>query len=190
MNNLLTFINENTSKNAIDEFIKSQILHFYFIYIHPYFDVNGRTSRTTAMWYLLNKKAYPYLFFSRAITFSKDQYKKSILTSIRKGNITVFLDYILKSLIEELKKEEYIIDLKIEDVIMEYNLESMRSTIEANEELFKKYAYVVLNNNRLGNYKEHVLHLFPILANNHSPLEEYHFFNKLKKLYFKIEIME
>lgn len=89
--------------------------------------------------------------------------------------------------IEELKKEEYIIDLKIEDVIMEYNLESMRSTIEANEELFKKYAYVVLNNNRLGNYKEHVLHLFPILANNHSPLEEYHFFNKLKKLYFKIE---
>lgn len=112
MNNLLTFINEDTSKNAIDEFIKSQILHFYFIYIHPYFDVNGRTSRTTAMWYLLNKKAYPYLFFSRAITFSKDQYKKSILTSIRKGNITVFLDYILKSLLEELKKEKVIIEIE------------------------------------------------------------------------------
>lgn len=112
MNNLLTFINENTSKNAIDEFIKSQIFHFYFVYIHPYFDVNGRTSRTAAMWYLLNKEVYPYLFFSRAITFSKDQYKKSILTSIKKGNITVFLEYILKSLLEELKKEKVIKEIE------------------------------------------------------------------------------
>lgn len=112
MNNLLTFINENTSKNAIDEFIKSQIFHFYFVYIHPYFDINGRTSRTAAIWYLLNKEVYPYLFFSRAITFSKDQYKKSILTSIKKGNITVFLDYILKSLLEELKKEKVIKEIE------------------------------------------------------------------------------
>ena len=34
-----------------DYFIKSQIMHFYFVYIHPYFDMNGRTSRTIAMWY-------------------------------------------------------------------------------------------------------------------------------------------
>ncbi len=112
MNNLLTFINENTSKNAIDEFIKSQIFHFYFVYIHPYFDINGRTSRTAAIWYLLNKEVYPYLFFNRAITFSKVQYKKSILTSIKKGNITVFLDYILKSLLEELKKEKVIKEIE------------------------------------------------------------------------------
>lgn len=112
MNNLLNFLNEETSKNAINEFIKSQIFHFYFVYIHPYFDVNGRTSRTAAMWYLLNKEVYPYLFFSRAITFSKDEYKKSILTSIKKGNITVFLEYILKSLLEELKKEKVIKEIE------------------------------------------------------------------------------
>lgn len=89
--------------------------------------------------------------------------------------------------LEELKKEEYTIDLKVEDVIAENGLESMRSTIEDNEELFKKYAYVVLNNNRLGNYKDYVFHLFPIVANNQATLEEYYFFNKLKKLYFKAE---
>lgn len=90
MNNLLTFINENTSKNAIDEFIKSQIFHFYFVYIHPYFDINGRTSRTAAIWYLLNKEVYPYLFFSRAITFSKDQYKKVFLHLLKKVTLQFF----------------------------------------------------------------------------------------------------
>lgn len=57
MNNLLTFINENTSKNAIDEFIKSQIFHFYFVYIHPYFDENDALVQNTTYLhkYLQNK---------------------------------------------------------------------------------------------------------------------------------------
>ena len=38
------FLNNNEfNANMTDEYIKSQILHFYFVYIHPYFDVNGRT---------------------------------------------------------------------------------------------------------------------------------------------------
>ena len=52
--------NGETFGNATDYFIKSQIMHFYFVYIHPYFDINGRTARTTSLWHLLNEKAYPF----------------------------------------------------------------------------------------------------------------------------------
>ena len=53
------------SQTMTDQYVKSQILHFYFVYIHPYFDVNGRTSRTMALWHLLNSQAYPYIIFNR-----------------------------------------------------------------------------------------------------------------------------
>ena len=53
--------------DEIDTFIKSQIMHFYFVYIHPYLDVNGRTSRTVAIWYLLNNGRYPFVTFSETI---------------------------------------------------------------------------------------------------------------------------
>ena len=35
------FFNAPTfSQTMTDQYVKSQILHFYFVYIHPYFDVN------------------------------------------------------------------------------------------------------------------------------------------------------
>ena len=41
--------NKEELDKQTDYFIKSQIMHFYFVYIHPYLDINGRTSRTIAM---------------------------------------------------------------------------------------------------------------------------------------------
>ena len=55
------YVNKDNCNNEIENFIKLQIIHFYFVYLHPYFDVNGRTSRTVSMWYLLNKECYPYI---------------------------------------------------------------------------------------------------------------------------------
>lgn len=75
MDSYFNFLNNlDYSGDITLEFIKSQILHFYFVYIHPYFDVNGRTSRTVAMWHLLNKKAYPYIIFNRGISFRGSAY--------------------------------------------------------------------------------------------------------------------
>lgn len=90
-----------------EEFIKSQIMHFYFVYIHPFFDINGRSSRTIAMWYLLNKEVYPYIIFNRGINFDSN-YDRVIGTSITSANITEFLKYMLISVKKELEKE-YII---------------------------------------------------------------------------------
>lgn len=105
MSLLFEYINKIDTKTEIDNFIKSQILHFYFVYIHPYFDVNGRTSRTLSMWYLLKNKCYPYIIFNRAIAFNQKGYDENIIKGRNTGDITLFLKYMLVSVEKELEKE-------------------------------------------------------------------------------------
>ena len=87
-----------------DYFIKSQIMHFYFVYIHPYFDMNGRTSRTIAMWYLLNNDIYPYIIFNRGIPFDS-AYDSVIRECKDRYDLTKFLKYMLINVKKELEKE-------------------------------------------------------------------------------------
>ena len=96
--------NGETFDNATDYFIKSQIMHFYFVYIHPYFDINGRTSRTVAMWYLLNNDIFPYIIFNRGINFDTT-YDKTIRECKDRYEITKFLKYMLINVKKELEKE-------------------------------------------------------------------------------------
>lgn len=105
MNKLFEYINKCDTNDEIDDFIKSQIIHFYFVYVHPYFDVNGRCSRTLSMWYLLNKKCYPYIIFNRAIAFNQRGYEENIIKSRNTGDMTLFLKYMLISVEKELEKE-------------------------------------------------------------------------------------
>ena len=106
MDNLFEFIKDNSNKDTDTEnFIISQIAHFYLVYVHPYFDVNGRTARTTALWHLINSKAYPYIIFNRAISFQKNTYHKVIQESKEFYNLTFFLKYMLLNVKKELEKE-------------------------------------------------------------------------------------
>jgi len=106
MNTLFDYINDNSKKEeGIEAFIKSQIMHFYFVYIHPYMDVNGRTSRTMSMWYLLNKESYPYIIFNRAIAFAQSDYETFIIKARQYGDVTLFLKYMLENVQKELEKE-------------------------------------------------------------------------------------
>ncbi len=99
------YVNNGESFNsATDYFIKSQIMHFYFVYIHPYFDINGRTSRTVAMWYLLNNQIYPYIIFNRGITFDS-QYDTVIKECKDRYEVSKFLRYMLVTVKKELEKE-------------------------------------------------------------------------------------
>lgn len=103
------YVNSPSSKDEMDVFIKSQIMHFYFVYVHPYFDVNGRTSRTVAMWYMLNNQVYPYIIFNQAIAFARGEYEKSIINARAMGDVTLFLRYMLTQVLWELEKE-YIVN--------------------------------------------------------------------------------
>ena len=100
------FFNDKTfSQTMTDQYVKSQILHFYFVYIHPYFDVNGRTSRTMALWHLLNSQAYPYIIFNRGIGFAGSNYDRIIREAKYSGDLTYFLRFMMESVKLELEKE-------------------------------------------------------------------------------------
>ena len=160
---LIDYVNNDKDKNSIDSFIKSQIIHFYFVYIHPYMDVNGRTSRTIAMWYLLNKEEFPYIIFNEAIAFNKG-YEDNIMKSRDRGDLTLFLKYMMISVQKELEKHylinnissnygeymnkelkqltQYIISMKgtitIKDITTFYNsYNSKKSPIKLYEEMIK-----------------------------------------------------
>ena len=106
MDEFFNYINsDNNFSCDTDYFIKSQIMHFQFVNIHPYYDINGRTARTTSMWYLLNNKVYPYIIFNRAITLNKEKYYKVIRDVKKFHNITYFINYMLENVRVELEKE-------------------------------------------------------------------------------------
>lgn len=105
MDFLFRYINNGEHFDSpTDYFIKSQIIHFYFVYIHPYFDINGRTSRTIAMWYLLNHEVYPYIIFNRGINFNP-AYDRTIRECKDRYELTKFIEYMLITVKTELEKE-------------------------------------------------------------------------------------
>lgn len=106
------YVKEGNDGSITDTFIKSQIMHFYFVYIHPYFDVNGRTSRTLAMWYLLNKEAYPYIIFNRAINNNASNYDEAIADTKNNANISFFIKYMMINVKKELEKELIMRDIR------------------------------------------------------------------------------
>lgn len=111
MDEYFDYINDGTKfTSSTDYFIKSQIMHFQFVNIHPFFDINGRTARTTSMWYLLNNKAYPYIIFNRAISLDKQRYYRVIRDVKKYHNVTYFLNYMLDNVRLELEKE-YVMDM-------------------------------------------------------------------------------
>src|SRR5574344_101553 len=108
VDNYFDFINSDYNCNGTsltDYFIKSQIMHFYLEYIHPYFDVNSRTTRTMAMWYLLLNEAYPFIIFNRAITFNHPEYEKRLMEAKSSDDVTFFVRFMMWYVNVELEKE-------------------------------------------------------------------------------------
>ena len=65
--------------DGLDQIIKSIVIHYYFAYLHPYFDGNGRMARLLQLWYLVQKGYTSSLFipFSAYINESKGLYYKA-----------------------------------------------------------------------------------------------------------------
>ncbi|SFF24911.1 Fic family protein [Paenibacillus algorifonticola] len=118
---LLKFMNENDEIPAI---IKVAIGHYYFGYIHPFYDGNGRTSRFISSMYLSEALGnISTLSLSRGCNKYKNKYLEAFefTNSIKSrgemnGFIEVFLEIILEALIQmnaELKEKDEL--LKIAD---------------------------------------------------------------------------
>lgn len=115
MNSLFEFANDVNNIKTYNHYLP-YICHYYMLYIHPYFDFNGRTARMVSFWlnYINNISIAPY-FMSEAINDSKGDYYRAIVnTRETRNDLTYFLGYVLETSIkysfvyknlEEIKKE-------------------------------------------------------------------------------------
>ncbi len=104
-----TFLDFVNGREDIDPFIKAAVAHFWFVTIHPFADGNGRIARTISELLLAraDKSSRRFYSLSEAILANKNEYYE-ILESCEKGtgDITSFVEYILKCLASAVDKAE------------------------------------------------------------------------------------
>lgn len=91
MKKFVAYINADDNSNDL---IKACIIHFYFAYLHPYFDGNGRMSRLLHMWFLVQKGFSSTLFvpFSSYIERSRKAYYDAFTKIEDNYNISGLID--------------------------------------------------------------------------------------------------
>ncbi len=92
MNDLLDFI-QNSDLHPL---FKACIAHFYFVYVHPFTDGNGRTARALSYMMLLRSGYDFFRFFSVSgiIAEERNRYYKSMRNVEASGDdMTYFIDY-------------------------------------------------------------------------------------------------
>ncbi|MBQ0009895.1 MAG: Fic family protein [Ruminococcus sp.] len=101
MDSLFAFANDPQSIKDYDDLFP-YICHYYILYVHPYFDYNGRTARMVSFWLnYIHKIAFAPYFMSEAINESKKDYYKAITdTRSTNNDLTYFLGYILETSIK------------------------------------------------------------------------------------------
>ena len=96
MESLFKYVNANLKNQGFLKFFLPHIAHYYILYIHPYFDFNGRTARMVSLWVhlLMNNQYPPYI--SDAINQTRGLYYSALSESRNAHNdITYFLLYIM-----------------------------------------------------------------------------------------------
>ena len=135
MDILFSFVQSGKENDGLYEYIKAFIIHYMFVYIHPYYDGNGRMARLISQWSLFNENIEYTLPISEIIKYDKVNYYNAIQNtreSYVKNDLTYFLKYMLiasKKLMEvkliainycyELMNKEIILsDSEVEYLIM------------------------------------------------------------------------
>lgn len=103
MKSLFNFITEN--ENKIHPLILSSIFHYYFVYIHPFSDGNGRMARFWVSLILTNwNSKFEYIPIEEEIYLNQTKYYDSIAQCHINGNVNVFIDFMLMCINSSLEK--------------------------------------------------------------------------------------
>ena len=116
MQQFIYYINKDDESDPI---IKSIIIYYYFAYIHPYFDGNGRMARIVQLWYLIQKGYSQALFipFSAYINSSKSEYYKAFEQVANNKKLsgvldmTIFIEFFINNVFMKLEDEVTIINV-------------------------------------------------------------------------------
>lgn len=120
------------SHKNIPTLIKAALIHSQFETIHPFLDGNGRTGRLLITFYLCHQNVLerPVLYLSEYLKKHRNKYF-SLLDGYRKGNISEWLEFFLKGVIQICEKaietSNKIIDLR------EKNLQKISSMGKASK---------------------------------------------------------
>ncbi len=96
LNNMVTWVNTQSDEDFIHPVVKASIIHFYVVYVHPFFDGNGRTARALFYFYLLKNhyEFFKYFSISALIAKQREKYYKAIKDVEDNDNdLTYFLLY-------------------------------------------------------------------------------------------------
>jgi Fic family protein len=132
MDSLFEFANSKESLKEYGDYLP-YICHYYILYIHPYFDYNGRTARMVSFWLnYINRIDYAPYFMSEAINENKSNYYKALVnTRSTKNDLTYFLGYILETAVK------FSIVYKNLEVVKEYVM-SQGNTMSSAELVYTK----------------------------------------------------
>ena len=94
---------------------------------------------------------------------------------------TLYKTYIIKLGKSKINKLDLSFDndIDIDKIVNEYELNNIKTKINNNKELFKKYAYIVEKNDMLLNYKKDVYDLFEVIVDKDKYFNEFYFLHKL-----------
>ncbi len=100
MDSLFVFVNSNLKNPKLKHYLP-HIAHYYTLYVHPYFDYNGRTARMVSLWIeLLSDNICP-LLISEGIDLKKKGYYSALENSRdARNDLTYFLEYIYATSID------------------------------------------------------------------------------------------
>ena len=101
MEQLIAWVNEHNESTFIHPIIKASIIHFHLVYIHPFFDGNGRTARALFYYYLIKNgyEFFKYFSISVVVQKTKAQYYRAMKDVEGCGaDLTYFLLYMTQTI--------------------------------------------------------------------------------------------
>lgn len=91
--------------NLQNPYIKMAVLHFYFVYMHPFQDGNGRIARLLSSDFLIRSglENFSALTLSKTVNETADAYYRALEQSENEfHDVTPFIQYVLKSVYDNL----------------------------------------------------------------------------------------
>ena len=145
LSNLISFVQMNKEVHPL---IKNAIFHYYFAYIHPFYDGNGRTNRFISSLYLMEDfSMLTALSLSQGCNSERNLYLRAFDFSNQvsmQGELNFFVDSFLhllhrgqESLIESLQIKANLLDAALEKIQKDPRLDAdLRLMMEALSQVY------------------------------------------------------